>query len=555
MINNDTAKSTYTVTEGVTEYPIGFQYLWNENNQPQILVYVGPEANRYLEYGTDFTVSDDGLSVVLSAEIEAGTKLSIMSDVPFIQDSDYVIGRIDPEQIERDFDKSVLRDLQLRDYADDINDRLEDEVQARTDADAALQDAIDDEETARSLADTTLQNNIDAEADAREDADDALQAAIDGKVSKSGDTMTGALELSNGLGSDIGVEKKGNNSLKLYKKSNAEIEAIHIEFVNNYRLDVYPTMDGVMTLGGLANKLLRVYTGKINNGADIAIPALGGTMARVEDVPTQASDVHALPDTTKYGASLVLSVDPSTYVVTAQLKDQDNNNIGAAQTIDLPLESVVVSGAYDSATKEVVLTLEGGSTIRFSVADLVSGLQTEITSVNMLNADLVDDSNSAHKFVTAAEKASISTAVQPADLAGYVAKSGDTMTGALNMGPQNITFKDLGNNTVTLGYGGQYKGIAVNGDIVLANGKVFSKGSGLTRESGNAIYPWDKTYTKKINNGADIDIPTSGGTMARVEDLPSAEAGTTGYVYTKTASGAEWAAPSGGTTVTIITED
>lgn len=117
-----------------------------------------------------------------------------------------------------------------------------------------------------------------------------------------------------------------------------------------------------------------------------------------------AAQVGALADSTKYGASFVLSIDSSTYVVTATLKDQDGNTLGTAQTIDLPLESVVVSGSYDAATKEVVLTLQGGSTIRFSVADLVSGLQTEITSVNMLDADLVDDSTSTNKFVTAAEK-------------------------------------------------------------------------------------------------------------------------------------------------------
>lgn len=121
-------------------------------------------------------------------------------------------------------------------------------------------------------------------------------------------------------------------------------------------------------------------------------------------VPTQASDVGALPNSTKYGASVLLSINSSTYVVTLQLKDQDGNNLGTAQTIDLPLESVVVSGSYDSSTKEVVLTLEGGSTIRFSVADLVSGLQTEITSSNKLSADLVDDTNTSNKFVTATEK-------------------------------------------------------------------------------------------------------------------------------------------------------
>lgn len=117
-----------------------------------------------------------------------------------------------------------------------------------------------------------------------------------------------------------------------------------------------------------------------------------------------AAQVGALPNTTKYGAALSLTINSTTYVVTAQLKDQDGNNLGTAQTIDLPLESVVVSGAYDSATKEVVLTLQGGSTVRFSVADLVSGLQTEITALNMLSADLVDDTNTTHKFVTTTEK-------------------------------------------------------------------------------------------------------------------------------------------------------
>lgn len=121
-------------------------------------------------------------------------------------------------------------------------------------------------------------------------------------------------------------------------------------------------------------------------------------------VPTTAADVSALPDSTKYGASFVASINTTTYVMTMTLKDQDGNTLGTAQTVDLPLESVVVSGSYDSATKEVVLTLQNGSTIRFSVADLVSGLQTEITSSNKLSADLVDDSTTTNKFVTTSDK-------------------------------------------------------------------------------------------------------------------------------------------------------
>ena len=120
-------------------------------------------------------------------------------------------------------------------------------------------------------------------------------------------------------------------------------------------------------------------------------------------VPTKASDLAALPDSTKYAASMTLSIDSDTYVITAQLKDQDGANLGTAQTIDLPLESVVVSGSYDNANKKIVLTLESGSTIDVPVGDLVAGLQTEITATNKLSADLIAD-GTTNKVVTASEK-------------------------------------------------------------------------------------------------------------------------------------------------------
>lgn len=161
-------------------------------------------------------------------------------------------------------------------------------------------------------------------------------------------------------------------------------------------------------------------------------------------VPTSAADVLALPDTTKYAAALSLTINSSTFVMTGQLKDQNGDNLGTAQTIDLPLESVVVGGSYNSQTKKVVLTLQNGNTIEFSVADLVSGLQTELSASNKLNpayinydsthravsdtekstwnskqnaidsshklsADLIDDTNATNKFATAAELEQIET--------------------------------------------------------------------------------------------------------------------------------------------------
>lgn len=116
-------------------------------------------------------------------------------------------------------------------------------------------------------------------------------------------------------------------------------------------------------------------------------------------------DFHALPDTTKYGADISLTMNDTTFIITAQLKDQDGNNLGTAKTIDLPLEATVVSGSYDSDNKTLVLTLKSGSDIEIPLGDLIGGLQSEITSDNKLSADLVDDTSTTNKFVTSADKA------------------------------------------------------------------------------------------------------------------------------------------------------
>ena len=134
----------------------------------------------------------------------------------------------------------------------------------------------------------------------------------------------------------------------------------------------------------------------------------GIDFAKVAQIQTNTDNIIIL-QAIKYGASLVASIDTSTYIMTITLQDQDGNTLGTAQTIDLPLESVVISGSYDSANKALILTLQSGSTITIPVGDLISGLQSEITPTNKLDADLVDDSTSTNKFVTASEKSQITT--------------------------------------------------------------------------------------------------------------------------------------------------
>lgn len=105
-------------------------------------------------------------------------------------------------------------------------------------------------------------------------------------------------------------------------------------------------------------------------------------------------------------ARIEASVNNQTYVLTFKLFDTQNRILSTAE-VDLPLESVVVNGKFDEATKKVILTLVDGSTIEFSIADLIEGLQSTINSSNKLNADYVDDSNSLNKFISEEEKQNI----------------------------------------------------------------------------------------------------------------------------------------------------
>lgn len=125
-------------------------------------------------------------------------------------------------------------------------------------------------------------------------------------------------------------------------------------------------------------------------------------------IPTKASDINALPDTIKYGATIDLSLNETDYKLTLSLKDQGGTTLNS-KTVDFPIESVVVGGSYDNTNQKIVLTLQNGTTIDVPVGDLIAGLQTEITSTNKLDSDLVDDSTSAHKFVTNAQRTQIGT--------------------------------------------------------------------------------------------------------------------------------------------------
>jgi hypothetical protein len=133
MINNTESKKLYKVQSGVTEYPIGFPFQCNSDGVPQLAITIG---TTYLQLNYNCKLSEDnGTLILIPTEEEAETltgpedyswmdkwvdaPLVITRDIPFVQESDYQVGRISPEQIEKDFDLSVMRDQMLQQQIDD----------------------------------------------------------------------------------------------------------------------------------------------------------------------------------------------------------------------------------------------------------------------------------------------------------------------------------------------------------------------------------------------------------------------------------------------------
>lgn len=117
----------------------------------------------------------------------------------------------------------------------------------------------------------------------------SVQDSIDGKVSKSGDTMTGTLNLVADVDNDaftIGNYRMGLNGAQLDLYYNTTpvfsynpVSGLQVGSLQKY----FGTGPGV--LGSNEHQWLNVYTEKLNNGADIAIPTTGGTMALLSDIP------------------------------------------------------------------------------------------------------------------------------------------------------------------------------------------------------------------------------------------------------------------------------
>lgn len=204
-----------------------------------------------------------------------------------------------------------------------------------------------------------------------------------------------------------GVIKAGDIATLMYNSGNYYL--ISIDRWDESKIDSI-SVNG--TAQAITNKNVDFTIGE----ATLSIQKNGTTIDTFSANATTDKTVNiTVPVSSDYLGSFDLSIDSSTYVMTLQGKDGAGNNKGTAQTIDLPLETMVVNGSYDSTNQKIVLTLKNGTTVDIPIGALINGLQEEITSTNKLSADLVEDGNT-NKVYTATEKTKLSGIAEGAEV-------------------------------------------------------------------------------------------------------------------------------------------
>lgn len=135
-----------------------------------------------------------------------------------------------------------------------------------------------------------------------------------------------------------------------------------------------------------------------NNVSGNVVRRDSNSQIKVPLAPTNNDDATSKGYVDTFAKDVALSLDQSTYVLTVTLKNASGGNI-VSRTVDLPLETMVVSGSYDSVNQAIILTLKNGQTISIPVGDLISGLvSTDYLQANYYNKTQIDQMVSGFVF-------------------------------------------------------------------------------------------------------------------------------------------------------------
>lgn len=287
---------------------------------------------------------------------------------------------------------------------------------------------------------------------------------------------------------------------------------------------------------GISSSDITNWNSKTSNTGTITGITMNGSskgtsgVVNLGTVLTEHQDITGKADKSDAIGSLSLSLNSTNYQITLSGTKVDGTSFTVSDTIDLPLESVVVNGSYNNSTKKVVLTLQNGNTVDFSVADLVAGLQSEITSTNKLSADLIQD-GTTNKVVTATEKSTWNgkqdaisdlATIRSGAQAGATALQSYTETDPVfsASAAAGISSSDITNWNNKTSNTGTVTGVKMNGTTNNPTSGIVDLGTVLTSEtslskgtttgSGNVVTDLSVSgHTVTLTKGATVPVGTS----------------------------------------------
>lgn len=260
-------------------------------------------------------------------------------------------------------------------------------------------------------------------------------------------------------------------------------------------------------IGNINTPVTRIHVKKITGGGitdAITIPAKAGTMARLEDL-------------TGGNVSVTFAGQEDTVQNAIDTLKTDQGGLGEQVSA---IESKIPADASETnplVTKNEVLALP---TFTYKVVTELPETGEENIIYLVPKAGEGNDVHDEYIWVNNAYELIGTTAV---DLSGYLQTSGGTLTGTLTSDVPDFT------NSINLpGFSVQRRGstvfMAIGSSLELNSGGTndLSPYLGNTATLGAGDKKWANVYTTKLNNGADLTVPTEGGTLARIEDINAA---------------------------------
>lgn len=222
----------------------------------------------------------------------------------------------------------------------------------------------------------------------------------------------------------------GNTQAEFVDKINKAIEQ-----ANTNSDDIFDLNEAVQGAGKVDN--VTVNGQSVLGDDKVAKIAISGSNGAEVAFKSGSTEIEiSVPELAGKATAITLSMDTSTYTLSAKLKDKNGNDLSTS-TIDFPLETMVVNASYNNTTKEITLTLQNGTTTSFSVADLVSGLATSDDIKNQVTADYT--LSNAELLVGVGGKKVQSSGVSVADSISATSDEVPTSQAIVNYVSQNAT--------------------------------------------------------------------------------------------------------------------